>query len=1348
MTVPTHYVTNLILFDFLLVTTTLEEHQAVVDKFGIDTSQPAERSGDVVFRRARLSRPGGGDYEIALIRLSDQASDAAAVESLLALKELDASYAVLVGIAGAAKRMRRSESLGNVIVGTNVYDNRRAKHKPRERVPEPYMYPGSPDLRKEIAQLGPWKPALVTPRPGGGTAVPKMQEKVIVVSDAVVASATKRDELALGHRKVGAIEMEGSGFSLAALHRGKQSLVVKALVDRSNRTKDDEWHGYGAEAAADFVYFLLTQCTIPPRNSLSSRGIFPPGGALPSLTDLAVDQEAIPSSAPLNSQRLRSSSETAVSLLLPEVLVEREFISRLVVPRLESAEGACVFIVGQAGFGKSTALGQLGRLLLQTRVEPLYVVFCQSLTGDLSTASGFGAAVAAALGDGAGQPDDVWEALNNTPAIFLFDTLDVILDGRNASDIAKFLKSMVSRGHRVVVSCRDYDFAEHLSFVNEEPGTLVAEPVFVPGFTDAEASFVAAGRFKRQHPHVTDEQARAFASSLLNIKANRSPLPLIATSPLLLGMACEIFNQRGVPEDLTVAQLYETYWEKKVLRPRRRGGRSLYRESLSQTLSQLCYERSKLAKRLVEDALPQEFLSGDDAFAEVERLLSEGVLERTRSGGVRFFHQTLLEYGIARWAVTSGDAALNEMVADFHTGSAPAYAAGIIRQCLAIAEKSLYESMVEDLDEGDFEHFRLVAWGAASRPEPEQLIECANRSLQLSAAHQRFVLNRLLEAPHPMSKLWPALLRIASQGCDEVREAASQKVVSILHLLPEPLGRYIGPFIAISWKRGELRPGQPLPEASAIRLGWLLSGIRPRIAHMVDPEMSSALQELDTHLKEEGRAIVASYFALEGVPVGEVVQYARSALTVDVPRKSLQPLVAPWCSILHRLINEGAMPWRRWSELPHLELLPRWQIIFGTILADRADSEVKDSLVCELGSGKNAGLAEVAFRRLIERRSPELLEWLLKRIPESAEGRGRLGSLLLALLWQDGKPTDRGQLGRLREIARAIGPPKGSKIEGLLDADASFHDFREVIRTGRLNLDQRQMLVQLRSEEPDRLSQMALDTIAALQGGFLVVTDGVIDLLEAAVPLVPSALDELVKFAQSHRQSIAARAANAILNSKSGDQIPQRRLETLVQSPHEYVSRLATQLLMARPGRTAEDYEAVIQLCIAHPKTACKERALDVLLTWINHSDKAAMPSEFAISTCRSVLEHQYNARSVNGSLKAVYRCFERATDTQANLLRLFTAELFERIATSRVNLMQALLADVLTAAFRSDPSFAQKLVDMCDEIHQAGRGLLVEASFPLALALQRVPQVEKLVPLIRKREWLADRARASLKAL
>ena len=172
---------------------------------------------------------------------------------------------LLVGIAGAASERQH---LGDLVIASDVYYYERGKLTPDGMKPEPYMFKADNVLWDRVITVADWTAPISVPRPDETQERPKIYRGVIASGEKVIADAAVRDEIAAGQRRIKAIEMEGYGFSSAIWQSFDhiRHLVIKAICDRADSSKNDEWQPYAAAVAADFTKHFLLDRPLKPRN--------------------------------------------------------------------------------------------------------------------------------------------------------------------------------------------------------------------------------------------------------------------------------------------------------------------------------------------------------------------------------------------------------------------------------------------------------------------------------------------------------------------------------------------------------------------------------------------------------------------------------------------------------------------------------------------------------------------------------------------------------------------------------------------------------------------------------------------------------------------------------------------------------------------------------------------------------------------------------------------------------------------------------------------------------------------------------------------------------------------------
>jgi hypothetical protein len=186
---------------------------------------------------------------------------------------------------------------------------------------------------------------------------------------------------------------------------------------------------------------------------------------------------------------------------------------------------------------------------------------------------------------------------------------------------------------------------------------------------------------------------------------------------------CDLFAEAGnVPEDLTVSRLYKTYWEQKIANVRG----NLQPDYLGKIKEELCFKIAEVLYKQSGERLRDFVYKSDlskDEFSAYTALESQGILKDLGGNRVGFFHQTFLEYAIAQWLnnTESGDCAKTHLRENIRTNLADTtyYIWPIFRQLLTLIDLSEFYQIFDELDKSKILPFRVIAFAAVSRKEPE-----------------------------------------------------------------------------------------------------------------------------------------------------------------------------------------------------------------------------------------------------------------------------------------------------------------------------------------------------------------------------------------------------------------------------------------------------------------------------------------------------------------------------------------------------------------------------------------------------------------------------------------------------
>ena len=255
------------LIDFAIITAIEIERKAVCQALQITDEDRVRREARTYWRK---SIPLSNDkfYEIVVAQSLDMATVNAALLTNDMLHHWKPKAVLMVGIAATAKPEPK-QHLGDVVIGKDIYYYELGKITAKGKLPEPKQIPVDATLLDRIRALPKVNFPILADRPDGTNTVPRIDVGVIASGDKVISDAPTRDSIAATNRKILAIEMEGYGVIEASRQRFEpiRCLVIRALCDYADDTKNDAWQPYAAAVAAGFTKYFLLDEPLEPRNN-------------------------------------------------------------------------------------------------------------------------------------------------------------------------------------------------------------------------------------------------------------------------------------------------------------------------------------------------------------------------------------------------------------------------------------------------------------------------------------------------------------------------------------------------------------------------------------------------------------------------------------------------------------------------------------------------------------------------------------------------------------------------------------------------------------------------------------------------------------------------------------------------------------------------------------------------------------------------------------------------------------------------------------------------------------------------------------------------------------------------
>lgn len=241
-------------------------------EFGIVTALPKELSALIsIGNWDRVIKSGDENRTYYLNQQNDKKKIVACcaigmghLNSALLVRDLIASWRpksiVLVGIAGGLGEA----DLGDVVVSDQVIDYELGKETTSGYKPRWSVYRADPRLidRAHGLIIDGWAPQVKNGRPDKlRKRKPGLFVGPILSGNKVIANERVSSEFSSIWSKALAIEMEGAGVAAAVYQSqvGVPFTVVKAICDKADSAKNDDWQSYAAEAAAEVAVKLLSR---------------------------------------------------------------------------------------------------------------------------------------------------------------------------------------------------------------------------------------------------------------------------------------------------------------------------------------------------------------------------------------------------------------------------------------------------------------------------------------------------------------------------------------------------------------------------------------------------------------------------------------------------------------------------------------------------------------------------------------------------------------------------------------------------------------------------------------------------------------------------------------------------------------------------------------------------------------------------------------------------------------------------------------------------------------------------------------------------------------------------------
>ncbi len=190
----------------------------------------------------------------------------AAVLTERAIASFAPAAILVVGVAGG---LHDDLEIGDVVVGTKIYDYHCGIDSDEGFMARPQSWAGAHDLlasARQVARAQAWTGRL---DPTDRDRAPTVHFRPIAAGAVVLKSSTSplAQRLQRVYNDAAAIEMESAGAAFAAHVNDARVLTIRGISDRADRTKRDTdrrgWQPRAARRAAAFAVALIEQMAPP-----------------------------------------------------------------------------------------------------------------------------------------------------------------------------------------------------------------------------------------------------------------------------------------------------------------------------------------------------------------------------------------------------------------------------------------------------------------------------------------------------------------------------------------------------------------------------------------------------------------------------------------------------------------------------------------------------------------------------------------------------------------------------------------------------------------------------------------------------------------------------------------------------------------------------------------------------------------------------------------------------------------------------------------------------------------------------------------------------------------------------
>lgn len=206
-------------------------------------------------------------YTVVVCLLLDMGNNEAAISTTRLLQRWNPANVLMLGIAGG---VRGKVELGDVVVAKYgfYYESAKLTMEGEQMQPQHFAVDRLLFGRAYTYEATDWRGTIGVARPGEQLKpiLPNVHFAPIASGEKVIADSVMISKLLQVCPKLVAVAMEGAGTARATRSHicPPRFLEVRGICDFADAEKNDDWHGYAANAAAAFVMGWLHDRPVPP----------------------------------------------------------------------------------------------------------------------------------------------------------------------------------------------------------------------------------------------------------------------------------------------------------------------------------------------------------------------------------------------------------------------------------------------------------------------------------------------------------------------------------------------------------------------------------------------------------------------------------------------------------------------------------------------------------------------------------------------------------------------------------------------------------------------------------------------------------------------------------------------------------------------------------------------------------------------------------------------------------------------------------------------------------------------------------------------------------------------------